>query len=148
MGFQILTLSGGGFLGLYTATLLTELEKRSERSIATSFDLIAGTSIGGIIALALAAGTSASKIKAAFEENGKKIFSNNPPPTSWFGSFVDIARSASSSKYKSSVLRETVEELVGTNTLIGDLRHAVLIPSINLSKGRPQIFKTPHHPDF
>ncbi|MBX3347791.1 MAG: patatin-like phospholipase family protein [Nitrospira sp.] len=148
MGFQILTLSGGGFLGLYTATLLAELEERWKRSIATSFDLIAGTSIGGIIALALAAGTPASKIKAAFEDNGKKIFSKKPPPKSRFGSFWDILLSTSSSKYKSSILRETVEELVGVNTRIGDLRHAVLIPSINLSKGRPQIFKTPHHPDF
>jgi patatin-like phospholipase/acyl hydrolase len=148
MGFQILSISGGGFLGLYSASLLAELERINQRSIADSFDLVAGTSVGGIIALGLAAGTPALKIKAAFEQNGKKIFSERPAPTSQLGSWIDIGRSALSSKYTSSVLRETIESIVGKDTRIGDLRRAVLIPSINLSKGSPQIFKTPHHPNF
>ena len=148
MAFQILALSGGGFLGLYTATVLAELEKANERSVATSFDLLAGTSIGGIVALGLAAGASAAKIKSVFEDNGAKIFGNRPPPTSRLGVFKDIVRGAFSSKYETSVLRETIESIVGRDTRIGDLHHAVLIPSINLSKGSPQIFKTPHHEDF
>lgn len=148
MGFQILSISGGGFLGLYSASLLAELEKTSKRSIATSFDLLAGTSVGGIIALGLAAGTPALKIKSAFEENGKKIFSGRPAPASKLGSWIDICRSALSSKYASSVLRDTIESIVGKDTRIGDLQRAVLVPSINLSKGSPQIFKTPHHPSF
>lgn len=148
MAFQVLALSGGGFLGLYSATILAELEKITGRSVATSFDLIAGTSIGGIVALGLASGASASTIKSVFEENGARIFGNNPPPTSQFGVFKDILSGAFRSKYDANVLRETIESIVGKDTRIGDLQHAVLIPSINLSKGSPQIFKTPHHVDF
>ena len=148
MAFQVLALSGGGFLGLYSATILAELEKTTGRSVATSFDLIAVTSIGGIVALGLAAGAPAAKIKSAFEENGTRIFGNRPPPISTFGAFKDIVRGAFTSKYNASALRETVESIVGRDTRVGDLHHAVLIPSINLSKGSPQIFKTPHHVDF
>lgn len=76
----MLTLSGGGYLGLFTATVLTELENSIQRPIAQSFNLLSGTSIGGIIALGLAAGKSASDIKAAFEANGAEIFGNRPRP--------------------------------------------------------------------
>ena len=68
MTFQIL--SGGGFLGLYTAATLAELEEHSGNSIADHFDLIAGTSIGGNHALGLAARTPAAKIRDAFIRNG------------------------------------------------------------------------------
>ena len=78
MAFQILSLSGGGFLGLYTITVLAELEKQIGRYIASSFDLLAGTSVGGIIALGLAAEHPAEKIKSSLELNGIQIFSNRP----------------------------------------------------------------------
>lgn len=148
MAFQILSLSGGGFLGLYSIAVLAELEKISGAPLGNRFDLLAGTSVGGIVALSLAAGVSAEKIKSAFEENGKKIFGNRPPPTSSFGLIKDIIRGAFSSKYEASALKETIKSIVGEDTRIGDLQHPVLIPAINLSKGKPQIFKTPHHPDF
>ena len=52
MSFQILSLSGGGYLGLYSIALLSELERQTGGRIASRFDLLAGTSIGGIVALA------------------------------------------------------------------------------------------------
>lgn len=53
--FRILSIDGGGIRGIYPATFLAGLEERYLRgnSIAHYFDLIAGTSTGGIIALAL-----------------------------------------------------------------------------------------------
>lgn len=79
MTFQILSLSGGGYLGLYTASVLAKLEEQSGRRIVDMFDLLAGTSIGGIIALGLAAGTSAAEIRDAFLENGEAIFGKRQP---------------------------------------------------------------------
>ena len=67
MPFQILSLSGGGFLGLFTISILADLEKQIGRPIASAFDLLAGTSVGGIIALGLAGEHPAEKIKASFE---------------------------------------------------------------------------------
>ena len=37
---------------------------------------------------------------------------------------------------------------MGEETRIGDLKHPVIVPAVNLTKGRPQIFKTPHHVTF
>jgi patatin-like phospholipase/acyl hydrolase len=59
MAYQVLCLSGGGYRGLYTAQVLAGIEKETGIPFARQFDLIAGTSIGGIIALGLAAGTPA-----------------------------------------------------------------------------------------
>jgi len=53
--FRILSIDGGGIRGLIPALLLAELEKQAERPIAELFDLIVGTSTGGIIALGLTA---------------------------------------------------------------------------------------------
>lgn len=146
--FNILSLSGGGYLGLYTVTVLAGLERRTGQPIARCFDLLAGTSIGGIIALGLAAEVSASDICRAFEENGEAIFSDRPTPSSALAKLRDIGRYVGSAKYSDAALRETVAGLLGADTKIGDLKHRVMVPAVNLTKGLPQIFKTPHHETF
>jgi predicted acylesterase/phospholipase RssA len=146
--FKILCLSGGGFLGLYTATVLAGLERRFGSPIAKHFDLIAGTSVGGILACGIAAEIPAEKIKSAFEKNGTSIFSSRPTANGPIWGFIDVCRSLFRPKYSHRALKETVDEIVGQDTRIGDLKHPLIIPTINLSKGRPQIFKTPHHPSL
>jgi patatin-like phospholipase/acyl hydrolase len=108
MAFQILTLSGGGFLGLYTAAVLAELEERSGRRLSECFDMFAGTSIGGIVALGLAAGRSATDIRDAFIEHGPRIFPNRPPKskTAWIGRVV---QDLPSPLYRPDALKETIE---------------------------------------
>jgi uncharacterized protein len=147
MPFQILCLSGGGYLGLYSAAVLAEIEAATGRPIAESFDLIAGTSIGGIIALGLAAGASAAEIRDAFLERGPLIFSDRPPPLG-IGEKIELARSARSARYRAEPLRETIEAIVGAERRIGDLATRVIVPAVNLTKGQPQVFKTAHHPNF
>lgn len=130
-------------------TVLAQLEKELDRPIATSFDLLAGTSIGGIIALGLAAEVPAADIKQAFEENGTRIFSNRPVPKSTLNKIWDvIGRSVLSPKYDGKALRETINSIVGQDAKIADLKHPVIIPAVNLTKGSPQVFKTPHHQMF
>jgi patatin-like phospholipase/acyl hydrolase len=146
--FNILSLSGGGFLGLYTAALLARLEEASGAPLARRFDLLAGTSIGGIIALGLAAEIPAIKIQTAFEQNGVMIFSSRPAPIGWFATVIDMPRYIFKPKYRADALRQTIVDLVGTDSRIGDLKHRVLVPAVNLTKGCPQIFKTPHHEGF
>lgn len=51
--FRILSIDGGGIRGLIPALVLAELERQTGRPIADCFDLIAGTSTGGILALGL-----------------------------------------------------------------------------------------------
>ena len=132
---NILALSGGGFKGLYTAKVLERLEEELKVPIAQQFDLIAGTSIGGIIALALAYEIPCSQIVGFFNENGKKIFKKRL-------SFAIIIP-----KYGKKHLKDALAKIFG-DAKIGDLKHRVIIPTINYSSGKVQLFKTSHHPSF
>ena len=100
MTFQILSLSGGGYMGLYTIAVLSELEDQIGRPLAGCFDLIAGTSVGGIIALGLAAEHPASNINDAFEEMGKAVFR----------SAVDERRSKTKNKHRHEVMVPATKE--------------------------------------
>ena len=148
MPFQILSLSGGGFLGLYTISLLTQLEEKLGKPIASCFDLLAGTSIGGIIALGLALEKPAKEIKSAFERNGVQIFSGRAAPRNRIEEWRDFYRSLFKSKYDGKALYKTIVDLVGEDTVLANLKHRTIIPTVNLTKGKPQVFKTAHHKDF
>lgn len=136
--FQILALSGGGFRGLYTAKILADLEQEIGEPIARHFDLISGTSVGGILALAIAMEIPARKIVDLFVDHGEQIFKRRL-------SFLGIVRAPFSSEPLRNVLAG--DDLFGKSVL-GQCKHPVIIPSINYSTGEPVIFKTPHHPDF
>src|SRR6516164_1563755 len=74
--FRILSIDGGGIRGIYPAAVLAGLVKRylGGRSIAGYFDLIAGTSTGGIIALGLSAGLTGADLRQLYLERGNEIF--------------------------------------------------------------------------
>ena len=51
--FNILSIDGGGIRGIIPAMILADIERRTGHRIAEMFDMIAGTSTGGILALGL-----------------------------------------------------------------------------------------------
>jgi len=148
MRFQILCLSGGGFRGLFAAEALAGLEEAAGCGLAQCFDLIAGTSIGGIIALGLAADVPARRIADTVREHGQTVFSNAPAHGGGLAALLALLGNARRARYRPEPLARLVAELVGEQTKIGDLKRRVMIPAVNLTKGRPQVFKTPHHPTF
>ena len=77
--FQILALDGGGAKALFTAHLLARLERDLGVKVADSFDLIAGTSAGGIVALGLGAGLPPADLVGHFEELAQTVFPRIPP---------------------------------------------------------------------
>jgi len=133
----LLSLSGGGFRGYFQANILKHMEDKFGYPLANKFELIAGTSIGGINALALAAEVPTAKIVDFYREWGPKIFKKRRLT---FGGVLY-------EKFSDSPLKEALEGIF-KNLLIGDLKHKVLIPSVNYSTGAPQVFKTPHHVDL
>lgn len=145
MPFHVLTLSGGGFLGYYTVCVLAALEQHAGRPVSRCFDLIAGTSVGGIIAACLAAGVAARDIKRAFEQHGQHTFSNRRAPQNALTATLELMRSLLRSKYNGSVLRQALDDLVGKDTRLVDLKHRLLVPVVNLTDGVAHVFKTPHH---
>ncbi|HET9315151.1 MAG TPA: patatin-like phospholipase family protein [Vicinamibacteria bacterium] len=81
--FRVLALDGGGIRGVLPAVLLGELEARSGRATADLFDLIVGTSTGGILALALTAPRAGARFTPAdlvklYETEGARIFAPWP----------------------------------------------------------------------
>ncbi len=76
--FQILSLDGGGLRGMYTAAVLARLEEDLGIRIVDHFDLIAGTSTGGIIALGLGLGMTPRDILEFYVAHGPRIFRTGP----------------------------------------------------------------------
>src|SRR5262245_35964570 len=81
--FRMLRLHGGGAKGTFTAAVLSELESISKKQIYRYFDLITGTSTGGIIAIALGLGVPASEILEFYVSEGPKIFPAIGVQKSW-----------------------------------------------------------------
>ncbi len=133
--FQILALSGGGFRGLYTAQIIAAIEKSTGKPFGSHFDLITGTSIGGILALALAREIPAKKIVDLFINDGAKIFKRR-----W--SMCGFVRAPYSPAPLQKLLSDS--SLFG-ESLLGASKHPVMVPSMNYSTGEPVVFKTPHH---
>ncbi len=144
-GLRALALSGGGFLGLYTAVVLQGLEERAGAPLGRSFDLIAGTSIGAVLGLALAFEVPMSRLVRLFVERGPDVFSSRALPTGTVGRLVDLARSVSGPKYSGQALRDALTVEFGARRLC-DALHAVIVPAVEVSACRTKIFKTPHVP--
>jgi len=139
--FNILSIDGGGIKGLYAARVIEQIEKRYGKKIHKHFDLICGTSTGGLIALALSLGFSATEVADFYSEKGKIIF----PHTSWFKRTYHLLRQAIlSNKYKSDTLREQMVSFFGEGKKLKDCKTLLCIPAYNISEGMPIIFKYPH----
>jgi len=143
---KILSLDGGGYLGLATTAFLEESERHFGRSLHSCIDLFCGTSTGAIIALGLASGLSAKDLTAMYRNFGPKLFYNPLPGFRKLRSVKGLFWSMYSNKALAKVLRE----VFGDRTL-GDVKRLgkkVLIPSFCLTTGRPRIFKTDHAPEL
>jgi uncharacterized protein len=137
---RILSIDGGGIKGVIPASFLAAIEETlGLESVGRYFDLIVGTSTGGIIALGLGLEISGRDILAFYEEHGPAIFSGSRTLRgyrSWFRS-----------KYDPLPLRTALATVFGTKRL-GDSTRRLVIPSLDLAKGEVHIWKTAHHPRF
>jgi patatin-like phospholipase/acyl hydrolase len=141
--FRILSLDGGGVKGVFTAAFLTEIERMSGMSVADHFDLIAGTSTGGIIALGLGVGISASALLDFYLSNGNLIF-----PSVGIGvRFWRNLRWAVCGKHHSEQLKTALETAFGDKK-VTDSRTRLVIPAFNATNGRATVFKTAHCDDL
>jgi len=141
--FRILSLAGGGYLGLYTAGVLAGLEAAAGEPLARRFNLIAGTSVGGLLGLALAFEIPVERVVSLFRKHGSEIFSARRLPTSGVGRLWDLTRSVLGPKYTGAALRAALEQLLQGRRLV-DAMHALLVPAVNVSLSQTKVFKTPH----
>lgn len=142
--FQALALTGGGYRGLFTAKVLAVIEEHLQKPIGQCFDLTCGTSIGGIVALAVAFEVPMARVVQVFLEHGAKIFPIHEPPEGKLKIGLDLWQHSRKARYSTSPLRDAISELIPANATLGDAIHPVAIPAVNVTQGMPQIFKTRH----
>lgn len=136
--FQVLALDGGGVKALFTADVLARLEQDLGVSIRDTFDLIAGTSAGGIIALALGAGLAPQEVVDLYRALVAEVFPERRRRKYRlpFTSLRPI--------YDQEPLRASLDRVFG-NLLLGDSDKRLVIPSWDAQNGSVHIFKTRHH---
>ena len=145
--FRILSIDGGGIKGAIPAAFLAHLESHLEKPIVEYFDLIAGTSTGGIIALGLTAGLEAKEISQFYTEKGPDIFkSGNGSLLQKYigGPFRWWKQLLFSTKFTNEDLNEAVTSVFGERYL-GDAKTRLLIPSYNGKINKVYLFRTAHH---
>jgi patatin-like phospholipase/acyl hydrolase len=147
--FNVLSIDGGGIRGVFPAMLLANLEAELKQrgienhQIFQHFQLITGTSTGGIIALALALGIPAKEIHDLYLNNAEKIF----------GKKKGILSSLFYSKHDRSSLEQLIRDKFrevhgGTDPILLDCKIPVCIPIYDLMQGKPSVLKNKYHPRF
>ncbi len=133
---RVLSIDGGGIKGVFPAAFLAEIERGLPEPLWRYFDLIVGTSTGGILALGLALGFGAQDLLRFYEEHGPTIFGGNRA-VSWLRHLGRV-------KYPREHLEVTLRSVFGERR-IGDAKTRLVIPSLHLDTGQVYIFKTAHH---
>ena len=142
---RILCIDGGGILGTFPAAFLAELEQHLAHPIGSYFDLIAGTSTGGILAIGLAMGLTASELLDLYEKRGPEIFGQDHNA---FAGFVHRRlrgfRWLYRRKYDSDALRAVLEDVLGGWSC------PVFVDTFRLWGGGVQMPKThsPYAPEY
>jgi uncharacterized protein len=140
--FRVLALDGGGIRGTYTASVLAALEQMTGKRIADHFDLITGTSTGGILAVGLGLGLTAKQLLDFYVTKGPEIFP--PPPVGFIRAFW---RWLSRPKLCQDNLCAAARGVIG-DRLFGESKCRLVIPAYDGVRGSIQLFKTAHSPDY
>ncbi|MDA3877630.1 MAG: CBASS cGAMP-activated phospholipase [Halothiobacillus sp.] len=149
--FRVLCLDGGGMRGIYQAAYLDSFfgkidkTKTSNADIGQAFDLVVGTSTGGIIACALAQGVKLDEVTSLYRQNGHKIFPYQKlRANSCLGLVV---RSFAGQKKGEQALKAALAKVFGTTTFSEMYKErgiALAIPTVDLNRHASVVFKTPH----
>ncbi|UJJ52996.1 CBASS cGAMP-activated phospholipase [Rhodanobacter denitrificans] len=135
----MLTLDGDGARGYLTLKILECVEAYlntltdNALPLGARFDLICGTSTGGIIALALALGRPVSEISALYERHVPRIFGSTMRRFGWMRNFRP--------RYRSDALREAMHAFFGDLTL-GAVQTDVCVTAASLTNARPHLFRS------
>jgi uncharacterized protein len=145
--FRILSIDGGGIRGIIPATVMAEIEHRTGKRIAELFDLVAGTSTGGLLALGAAKSLrdplldtlsvhyTANDMVALYEMEGPRIFYRAPwRVVSSVGGLLD-------EKYPAENIEGVLSEYFG-DTLLSESMTDVIVPAYEIETREPIFFKS------
>lgn len=150
---RILSIDGGGLKGVIPAAFLATLEETTGKRLVDHFDLIAGTSTGGIIAIALGLGLTAQTVLDFYVTEGPLIFEQERAGTV-IGRLLTRAKRYQRSarrlfrpKYRPDALEAALRRAFGDRAL-GDSETRLLIPAFDPRRREVHVFKTSHHERF
>jgi patatin-like phospholipase/acyl hydrolase len=159
-GRRILSIDGGGIKGALPIGFLARVEEVTGERIVDHFDLIAGTSTGGIIAIGLGLGLPASDILAFYRNDGAEVFDDNDTSNMprWrdrlrarcrnaLGRGVRRVRQVVAPKHSPKRLREALERVFGKK-MLGESVTRLVIPAYHPDRRTVYVFKTSHHQRF
>jgi patatin-like phospholipase/acyl hydrolase len=134
---KILSIDGGGIRGIIPALVLAEIERRTGRRTSASFDLIAGTSTGGLLACALAkpGAAPAEELVALYEEEGPRIFSRSV----W--QRIHSGEGLLDEKYDAAGLEDVLARYLGEARL-RDTTTDILVTAYDTDGRSPEFFKS------
>jgi hypothetical protein len=143
--FKILSIDGGGIKGLYSASVLARIEEKTGKRLGDHFDMICGTSTGALLALGLSCGFPAQDLADIYFKRGSDIFPtfNSKLPRYLQRKWQFIKQLLLWGKFSNSNLKAILVELFGDRKM-ADAGNLLCIPSFNLIKGEPRVFKYPH----
>jgi patatin-like phospholipase/acyl hydrolase len=147
VSFRILALDGGGLKGAFTASAIATWEEQTGLRVVDHFDLIAGTSTGGILAIGLGLGLSGQEMLDFYKKRGPVIF----PITRLRGRIRHILRHIFFPKYSQEILHRELESAFykdGKPTCLKDSQCRLVIPTYHAVAGASHLFRTPHHPNL
>lgn len=144
--FRILCLDGGGVRGAFTAALLAEWEASLGVRIVDHFDLIAGTSTGGILAIGLGLGLPARELLAFYRDHASAIF----PVTSLSEKVWRGLRQLVTTRFDVAELERQLGLAYNSlsETTLADAETRLLIPSYNLTANTVTLYRTPLDPNL
>lgn len=138
--FKILCIDGGGIKGLYSAQILAKFENIFNCKISDHFDLICGTSTGGIIALGISLGIPMSDICNFYETHGPTIFRAKTQKYSLGKYWHYFKQICYGGKYSNKYLERALISVFGSRTL-QESQNLLCIPAYNITTARPRVFK-------
>lgn len=135
---KLLSLAGGGFLGLYTALVLEYLEeplkkRSSDARLCQVFKLVAGTSVGGLLALGIAFGLPASELVKVLQEVGRQTFKPRILPNLMGMLWGPI--------YKPDAIASAIADKIGAEKKLNQAKIPVVVPALNLTLNRLEVFR-------
>jgi len=154
---RLLNLQGGGIRGYLTANVLERFCRDANidpNKLYQKFDIISGTSIGGIQTLGYAKGLSPTQFKTLIENNAETIF-NYGAALPWVQSRSTYALAVLmglegytfeylgqniSCMYQNTGLNTVLTSALGANTLLSDIPGKVIVTAYDVDESKPVLF--------
>lgn len=139
---KVLSIDGGGIRGIIPAMVLEEIERKMGKNICQLFDLISGTSTGGILALGLVRPDlngkpqlTAKDLREVYENDGKIIFKK-----SVFRKIITLG-GLINSRYSAKNIEAILQKYFG-ETYLGEALTNTLITGYEIERRLPFFLKS------